>query len=435
MIRNTFLYKSLFKNIFVIHTYFYLIILGWRIEFMRNIIVEKLIQKPIEEQEIEIVERKGIGHPDSISDGIAESVSRGLCNAYLERFGNILHHNTDEVQITAGESNPVFGGGEIIKPIEILLTGRGTSEFDGEKIGIDTIAIHAAKEYLKSNIINLDIEDCTVVECKIGHGSEDLRDVYGRKGTIPSSNDTSFGVGYAPFSETEQIVLAAEQKLNDPNFKKQYPQVGEDIKVMGLRDGDKITLTVAVAMVAPFIDGRDTYLSVLDDLKKVIIDLASKMTDREISVHINTADDRTSVTEKGFYLTVTGTSAEMGDDGSVGRGNRANGLITPNRPMSMEASSGKNPINHVGKIYNLLSNQMAVDITTNVEAVKQVHIMILSQIGMPIDQPKAASAQVILEEGYHLSSSHDEIHAVMDDWLENISNIKDLLVKGKIQTF
>jgi S-adenosylmethionine synthetase len=402
---------------------------------MRNIIVEKLIQTPIEQQEIEIVERKGIGHPDSISDGIAESVSRALCNAYLDRFGNILHHNTDEVQITAGESSPVFGGGEIIKPIEILLTGRGTSQFDSQKIGIDTVAIHAAKEYLKTNIINLDVEDCTVVECKIGHGSEDLRDVYGRKGTIPSSNDTSFGVGYAPFSETEQIVLAAEQKLNDPKFKKQYPQVGEDIKVMGLRDGDEITLTVAVAMVSPYVDGRDTYINVIDDLKNIIKDLASKLTDRQIKVHINTADDRSSDTEKGFYLTVTGTSAEMGDDGSVGRGNRANGLITPNRPMSMEASSGKNPINHVGKIYNLLSNQMALDITKKIDAVEQVHIMILSQIGMPIDQPKAATAQVILGDGYQLSSTQDEIQSIMDDWLNNITNIKDLLVEGKIQTF
>ena len=130
------------------------------------------------------VERKGIGHPDSISDGIAESVSRALCHAYLENFGGILHHNTDEVQITAGESDPHFGGGEIIKPIDILLTGRGVSEFQGKKIGIDRIAIMAAKNYLKENIINLDVESSAVVECKIGHGSGDLVDVFGRDGVI-----------------------------------------------------------------------------------------------------------------------------------------------------------------------------------------------------------------------------------------------------------
>jgi S-adenosylmethionine synthetase len=402
---------------------------------MRNIIVKELIQKPIEEQEVEIVERKGIGHPDSISDGIAESVSRALCQVYMEKFdGKIMHHNTDEVQITAGESDPHFGGGEIIKPIDILLTGRGVSEYEGKKIGIDRIAITAAKEYLKKNIINLDVESSTVVECKIGSGSGDLVDVFKRDG-MPSSNDTSFGVGFAPFSETEQIVLATEELLNSKDFKKKYPQVGEDIKVMGLRENNKIILTTAVAMVSEFVDGIDTYLNVKDEIQNIITDLALKKTDREVETFINTGDDNSCKSEKGFYLTVTGTSAEMGDDGSVGRGNRANGLITPNRPMSMEATSGKNPINHVGKIYNLLSNKMAQDITKELDGVKQVHIMLLSQIGKPIDHPKAASAQIIVEDGYSMGSVNRDVEGIMNNWLENIGKITEMMVEGRIRTF
>ena len=402
---------------------------------MRNIIVKELIQKPIEEQEVEIVERKGIGHPDSISDGIAESVSRALCLAYMEKFnGKIMHHNTDEVQITAGESDPQFGGGEIIKPIDILLTGRGVSEINGNKIGIDRIAITAAKEYLKENIINLDVESSTVVECKIGSGSGDLVDVFKRDG-MPSSNDTSFGVGFAPFSETEKIVMATEELLNSKKFKNRYPQVGEDIKVMGLRENSKIILTTAVAMVSKFVDGRTTYLNVKDEIQDIITDLALKKTDREVETFINTGDNNSSDTEKGYYLTVTGTSAEMGDDGSVGRGNRANGLITPNRPMSMEATSGKNPINHVGKIYNLLSNKMAQDISKEIEEVKQVHIMLLSQIGKPIDHPKAASAQIIVEDGSNIESVNKDVEGIMNNWLEDIGKITEMMVEGKIRTF
>ena len=401
---------------------------------MRNIIIKELIQKPIEEQEVEIVERKGIGHPDSISDGIAESVSRALCHAYLENFDGILHHNTDEVQITAGESDPHFGGGEIIKPIDILLTGRGVSEYNGKKIGIDRIAIMAAKNYLKENIINLDVESSAVVECKIGHGSGDLVDVFGRDG-MPSSNDTSFGVGFAPFSETEKIVMEVEELLNSKKFKNKYPQVGEDIKVMGLRENNKIILTTAVAMVSKHVDGRDTYINVKEELKEIITNLAQNKTEREVETFINTGDDDTSKSEKGYYLTVTGTSAEMGDDGSVGRGNRANGLITPNRPMSMEATSGKNPINHVGKIYNLLSNKMADQITTEIDGIKQIHIMILSQIGKPIDHPKAASAQIIVEEGYNVDSVHKDVEGVMNSWLEDIGKITEMMVEGKIRTF
>ncbi|MDP3065786.1 MAG: methionine adenosyltransferase [Methanobacteriaceae archaeon] len=401
---------------------------------MRNIIVKKLIQKPIEEQEIEIVERKGIGHPDSICDGIAESVSRALSNAYIDYFGGVLHHNTDEVQITAGESSPEFGGGDIIKPMDILLTGRGVPEYEGKKIGVDRIAIGAAKEYLKDTLINLDVETCTVVECKIGHGSGDLVDVFSRKG-VPQANDTSFGVGYAPFSETEQIVMAAEEFLNARSFKNKYPQIGEDIKVMGLREKNKITLTVAVAMICKYVYGVEDYQEAKEMVKDTVTSLAMKYTDRHVETFVNTGDDSSSKTEKGYYLTVTGTSAEMGDDGSVGRGNRANGLITPNRPMSMEATSGKNPINHVGKIYNLLSNQMANTIVEEVEGVKQVHIMILSQIGSPVDQPKAASAQLILENGYELGAVQKEVNGVMDSCLSDINRITEMLVKGKLRTF
>lgn len=401
---------------------------------MRNIIVEELIQTPIEKQEIEVVERKGIGHPDSISDGIAESVSRALSEIYMDKFGGVLHHNTDEVQITAGESNPKFGGGEVIKPMDILLTGRGISEVDGTKIGVDRIAITAAKEYLKENILNLDVETCAVVECKIGHGSGDLVHVFGRKDAVPSSNDTSFGVGYAPFSETENIVMETEVMLNSPEFKKKYPEVGEDIKVMGLREKDKITLTIAIAMISQYVDDLDHYVNVRDEVKEKVMDLTTKFTSRDVETFINTADSFDQE-NPSVYLTVTGTSAEMGDDGSVGRGNRANGLITPNRPMSMEATSGKNPINHVGKIYNLLSNEMANDITKQVEGVKQIHIMTLSQIGKPIDQPKAASAQIIPEEGYSLNSVKSDVESIMDSWLGNISKITEMLVEGKLRTF
>lgn len=401
---------------------------------MRNIFVEKLNQPYIENVDIEIVERKGIGHPDSISDGIAESVSRALCKMYMDELGGVLHHNTDEVQITAGNSNPKFGGGEILKPIDILLTGRGVSEFEGKKLPLDRVAIEAAKEFLDDTVINLDVNTDCVVECKIGHGSGDLVDVFRREGA-PSSNDTSFGVGYAPFSEVENIVYETEKLLNSKAFKAQHPAVGEDIKVMGLREGDKITLTIGCAMVSKYLANREEYISVREELKDIAIDYAAKFTNRDVTVFVNTADNDEANDESGYYLTCTGTSAEMGDDGSVGRGNRANGLITPCRPMSMEASSGKNPINHVGKIYNLLSNKIANDVIDEVEGVKQINLMILSQIGKPIDQPKAASAGIILEDGYEMDKVSPKVNSIIDKWLEDISVITEEVVEGKAQTF
>ncbi|AWX32296.1 methionine adenosyltransferase [Methanosphaera sp. BMS] len=407
---------------------------------MRNIKIEKAIQKPIEQNEIEIVERKGIGHPDSISDGIAESVSRILSQTYKKKAGHVLHHNTDEVQITAGESDPKFGGGQIIKPIEILLTGRAAKEFtlpDGEthKVGVDTIAIEAAKGFLKDTIINLDVEHGTVVECKIGQGSADLRDVFQRTNQIPSSNDTSFGVGFAPLSQTENLVLKTEELLNSRDFKKQYPHIGEDIKVMGLREKDNITLTIAAAFVSKYVDDVDAYLNMKAELNEIIKDLAAKTTNYSVDTLINTADDESKKDESGYYLTVTGTSAEMGDDGSVGRGNRANGLITPNRPMSMEATSGKNPINHVGKIYNLLSNEITKEVVSEIEGVQDIDMIILSQIGKPIDQPRTATAHIQTKEGYEIEDVEEDVAIIIDKWLKNITDIKDFMLEGKLRTF
>lgn len=407
---------------------------------MRNIKIEKAVQNIAANDEIEIVERKGIGHPDSISDGIAEAVSRTLSQTYKEKVGHVLHHNTDEVQLTAGESDPKFGGGQIIKPIQILLTGRAANEFtlpNGEthKVGVDYIAIEAAKKFLKDTIINLDIDYGTVVECKIGQGSADLRDVFQRPNAIPSSNDTSFGVGFYPLTETENLVLKTEELLNSPDFKKDHPYVGEDIKVMGLREKDEITLTIAAAFVSKYVDDVDCYLNMKNELTNIVRDLAADETDLSVDTLINTADDETKKDESGYYLTVTGTSAEMGDDGSVGRGNRSNGLITPNRPMSMEATSGKNPINHVGKIYNLLSNEITREVYSDVEGVKNIDMVILSQIGKPIDQPRTATAHIQTEDGYTIDEIEEDVTRIIDRWLENITDIKDFMLEGKLRTF
>ncbi|AYK15359.1 MAG: methionine adenosyltransferase [Methanosarcina flavescens] len=396
----------------------------------RNIKVEELFQTPIEKQRIELVERKGIGHPDSISDGLAEAVSRALCREYIDKCGAVLHHNTDETQIVAGRSSPRFGGGEILQPIYILLVGRATKEFEGIELATESVALQAARRYLKNTLANMDLERDVIMDCKLGTGSSDLRDVF-KRDRVPVANDTSFGVGHAPFSELENIVYNTERQLLT-DLKSRMPAIGEDTKVMGLRDGEDITLTICSGMIGRYIDDLDSYISMTQEMKTYVEELATRYTERDVKVFINTGDN---LKTKCIFLTVTGTSAEMGDDGSVGRGNRCNGLITPNRPMSMEATSGKNPINHIGKIYNLLSTQMANDIVKHVPEVQDVHIRLLSQIGKPIDQPLVASAQIIPKEGTSFAKVKAEAEVVMDDWLSNVTKITEMVIKGELSTF
>jgi S-adenosylmethionine synthetase len=396
----------------------------------RNFQVEPLRTVHIEDQMVEMVERKGLGHPDSIADGVSESVSRALCRLYLDEFGYILHHNTDETQVVGGASEPKFGGGRVTKPIYMLLVGRATTEVNGEKLPVHDTAIEAARKYVESVCAHIDIDKHVEFDSKIGQGSIDLRGVFEQKNVL--SNDTSFGVGFAPLSDLERVVLESEHFLT-LKLKKKLPALGEDVKVMGYRQDDRIRLTVAAALVDSEIANPKEYRAVCDEIGEQLAGQTAKLTQREVAIDVNTADDP----ELGrFYLTVTGCSMEAGDDGSVGRGNRANGLITPCRPMSLEASAGKNPVNHVGKIYNILGNLIANDIVKETGGnVKEVHVRILSQIGKPVDQPQVASLQILPADGVKLSAVRADAEAVANGWMDQIGTIPRRLLTGKLSVF
>jgi S-adenosylmethionine synthetase len=398
----------------------------------RNIQIEALDQIPLEKQRIELAERKCLGHPDSIADGIAESISQALCKMYLDEFGVVLHHNTDQGEVVAGESVPKFGGGRIIRPMYILIDGRATKQFNGVTLPTDAVAVEAAMKYLHKILPDLNLNRDLMIDCRLGTGSTDLRDVFKPcQGRVPRSNDTSFGVGHAPFSDVENIIRNASDFI-DNKLRKKYPAIGQDIKIMGLRDRDTITLTVACAIVDRYCADIKEYQEYMEILKEQITAVAKKNTKRKVVVHVNTADD---IRKKSVFLTVTGTSAEMGDDGSVGRGNRCNGLITPNRPMSMEATSGKNPINHIGKIYNLLSTQIARECVSEVDGIEELYVRLLSQIGKPIDLPLVASVQVLPAKGVSLREINGEILEIVDSQLSNVTCITESVIAGKLRTF
>jgi len=397
----------------------------------RNIHVQPASGLAVEDQDIEVVERKGIGHPDSICDGIAETVSRALAQTYIDRFGTVLHYNTDETQLVAGTAAPAYGGGEVLEPIYILVVGRATKKFDGERIPAESIALRAARDYLDEQFPHLDLGSDVIVDVQFGEGSGDLQTVFGEEATVPMANDTSYGVGHAPLTETEQIVLNTEQKLTG-EYAESNPVVGQDVKVMGKRESDHIDVTVAVAMVDEHVPDLDAYKTAVSDVQAFVTDLAEEYTDRDVTVHVNTADDYDA---ESIYLTTTGTSAEQGDDGSVGRGNRANGLITPNRPMSMEATSGKNPVNHIGKIYNLLSTEIAQSVASEVDGIRQVQMRLLSQIGSPIDEPHVADATVITEDGVAIGDVESDIQATIDDELADVTDITRQVIDGNLSTF
>ncbi len=342
------------------------------------------------EQNIEIVERKGIGHPDTICDCVAEEISTALSKYYIDQFGSIMHHNVDKALLIGGISEPSYKGGRITKPIEIVIAGRAIKEKNGKKLPIDDIAENAVKEYIDRHIRHLDIESDLNIQIKIRPGSSEMIELFSRfcKGEVPLSNDTSAGVGFYPLDPLERTVKETEKYLNSNDIKSIYPFIGEDIKVMGTRNGEALTLTVAIAIVDRYISSIEDYVSKINNIKEALLEQKWIASDTEIN--INTADNYKT---GSIYLTVSGTSAEGGDDGQVGRGNRANGLITPYRPMTLEAVAGKNPISHVGKIYNLFAMNLSKSIVVQGLA-QEAYIYIVSQIGRPINEPLVLDIQL-----------------------------------------
>ena len=275
---------------------------------------------PVAERPIEFVERKGVGHPDSLIDGIVESISLELCKAYMESAGQILHHNVDKGLIIGGASEANFGTAKITRPIEVILTGRATTDYKNLKIPVDDIAIRTADSYLRKHTRFLDVDKEVKIVSKIISGSSDLNGIFSRGDGVPLANDTSFGIGFAPFTETERLTLETETFLNSSEYKKKMPMVGEDIKVMGVREHDGIMLTIAIAFVSHLVKNIDEYIKAKETVAKDVKQLAKKYTKKNIEVAINTGD---SHEDEDVYLTKTGLSCEAGDDdrsaGATGR--------------------------------------------------------------------------------------------------------------------
>jgi S-adenosylmethionine synthetase len=401
---------------------------------MPQIFVEHLQNKPVGQQMVELVERKGVGHPDSICDAIMEAVSIALSRTYIEQAGRVLHHNIDKGLLVAGQTTPALGGGTVNTPMRIIFGDRATVKWNGHHIDIEEIARATASRWLTDNLRFIDPAKHIIFQNEIQPGSPELLDIFERQSV--GANDTSAAVGYAPLTETEQIVLATEQLLNSPDYKKRYPEAGEDVKVMGARQGQELSLTVALAFVDRFIPDEKSYFEIKAAISEDLhIHLQEELKELDmVAIDINTLDSPGRGLG-GMYLTVLGTSAEGADGGQVGRGNRVNGVISLNRPMGTEAAAGKNPVCHVGKIYNLLTHQIAGHIYDSVEPVEEVYVWLCSQIGRPIDEPWIASAQVVLAPGASLVDVQPDIESIIGNELANISSFTERLARGELSVW
>jgi S-adenosylmethionine synthetase len=314
--------------------------------------------------------------------------------------------------------------------MRLVFGDRAIYDLAGEHVAVGDVAERTARRWLGDNLRFVDAHKHIVFQNEIKQGSPELTDIFDRE--VIGANDTSAAMGYAPLTDTEQMVLKVERYLNSSEFKDAYPESGEDIKVMGYRRDRELVLTVAMAFVDRFVESQKAYFVRKEEIRGAVMDFVNRERRDfdKVTVDLNTLDDE-SRGEEGMYLTVLGTSAEGADCGQVGRGNKVNGVIALNRPMSTEAAAGKNPVSHVGKIYTLLTHRIAEEIHQGVPGIREVYVWLCSQIGRPIDEPLIASAQLTLARGVSLASIKDDVERIMLRELDEIYDFTARLARGE----
>lgn len=389
-----------------------------------DLIVSELESHPAGALPVEMVERKGLGHPDAICDALAEELSRALSRFYLERFGRVLHHNVDKVLLCGGVARPAFGAGEILEPLDIYICGRATREVGGVRVPVEDLAETACRGWLRQHLPSLDPVRHVRLHPLVRPGSPDLVELFLRRpaGTPALANDSAIGVGYAPLSDLERATLAVEQRLNCDSVKQSSPALGEDVKVLGVRRRERIDLTVACAIVGRHVRDLPDYLAARDRARQLAVEAARAVADLDCTVDVNSADEPAT---RSVYLTVTGTSAESGDDGQTGRGNRTNGLITPCRPMSLEATAGKNPVSHPGRLYQIAAARIAAEVVRSVEDVAGAECYLTSRIGRPITDPQIAEVRVRLTRPTLARGVSARVRGVVEAELQRVATYWD----------
>lgn len=406
----------------------------------------------IDDSQFEVVERKGIGHPDTLCDMLAEKISQAYSQYCLQHYGVILRHMVDKIALSGGAAKVMFGGGEMITPIRLYLNCRFTRNHMQDSIPYLSIVTEVVNKHFGEILPLLDLTKwLTIVDNT--HFAPGPGVVYNADGStnndrqfffeIPGeqfvnlhnnglrSNDTSTAVAYSPLSKTEQIAIFVESTLNGKEFKEKYPYVGTDIKVMIRRIKKHLDVTLCIPFIAKYTPSKEFYFEQLELLRGIIKDLVlSKCGDAgfEVAIYLNTRD---TPSKSDYYLTLTGSAIESGDEGVVGRGNRYNGVIPFNRRMSMEACCGKNPVYHVGKLYTAICSLISSEIFNSLGL--ETYVYLTSQMGRNLSDPWSACVEVCGTPA--TPEQEQQIQAIVDRHLEESSKTTDMIVSGKLNLF
>jgi S-adenosylmethionine synthetase len=347
---------------------------------------------------------------------------------YLDRLGAIAHYNIDKALLVAGQCDKGFGAGRVTKPMELYVGDRATYTVGGERLPVEEVATAAVDRWVAAHLPGVRPGQDLQSRLVLSPGSEELRRIYTEREQEIASNDTCGASGYAPLTPTEELVLAVESFLNSPEFKVAFPDTGQDVKVLGVREDERLALTVAMPLSCGYTRSEAAYFARKEEVLHALAE-RFRSAPLRIAWRLNCLD-RPGLGTEGVYLTLTGTSAEDADSGQVGRGNRANGLIAFSRPTGGEAAAGKNPVAHAGKVYSVLSHRLARLIHEGSAGLLEVYVHLAARIGEPVDQPWV-SIQVVLGDGVALAEVEPAIRGLVEAEVERLPEFRARLGRGE----
>ncbi len=398
---------------------------------MNNLFYDsKLI--PIENRSFELVERKGIGHPDTLADGVAEAISLEFSNYCYDHFGAVLHQTLDKIMFIGGKGEFGFNKGRMLKPWNLVINGRMTESFGNNKIDYKKLAANSAIDYLHRVVPNLDTDHWLNIIFYTSTSSKNptwfhprtLADV--PDAIKPYANDTSTAVGYWPLSLTEQLTLLMEKYFYHENGSPRLPFVGQDIKVMSIRKKKDIEITICIPFFSAQTPDAKTYFGRKREIQNDLQDLASSFVKGKykVKVNVNTQDEMIKKPSegKGFYFVISGSALDSGEEGVVGRGNRSRGIISNVRPYSMEGIQGKNPSYYVGKVYNYVADLLSKAVAEEFGC--ECNVFISSRNGDDLKIPR----HVIVQTSKPISSKK-KIATTLGEILER--NLAKDIIKNK----
>lgn len=415
-----------------------------------NLLVHASGRPLIDDSEYEIVERKGLGHPDTLCDTLAEKISQAYSQYCLSHYGLILRHMVDKIALSGGATKVKFGGGEMQKPIRLYLNCRFTRTFQQETIPYLEIVKDTVYKHFGEVLPLLDLDQWLMIIDNT-HFAPGPGVVYEADGStqnerqfffeIPQkefavfhdnslrSNDTSTTVSYSPLSVTEKMVMLVETTLNGNEFKRLHPFVGSDIKVMARRIKKRVDITACIPFIAAYTPNKEFYAEKLQFLAQWIKQLITAQFDQyEVSISLNTRDNPA---KSDYYLTLTGSAIESGDEGVVGRGNRYNGIISFTRHMSMEACCGKNPVYHVGKIYTAIGSLISQEIFNLLGL--ETYVYLTSQMGRSLSDPW--SVYVEISSAKVTQSQQQFVEEIVERNFAKANETTQKIVKGELNLY